>query len=669
MTESPKRILVVDNDPDVLESVEYNLKTAGYEVLTANSPEKARDLLAREIVHLAIIDIRLKHEKRAEDLSGFDVARELPDYIPAVIFTAYEDKESIKKALGEVRAKKILDKKRPDAASQLIDIVDKLFASEVKVNFNLGIEGSLDLGKVADQIEVPVTEEEDFQPSADDLRQVSQALFYDATNIYITSLVSPEPALTLTQAGSILLRARPRFEEAWGAPMVIKLSARDEIAREANNYRIIKPFLGGYRLAVLEGETFSRQIGGLVYRLIGAQEWESIRTFSEVFLDEDTETVIDLLKRFFGQTFGALFADARRETINLTATYTEALSLTPKKLRTALEGFHPGALSEPYIHFKGLQGSYINPVMWALPQGSFRHFEVVSRRCLCHGDLHSRNILVDADGHFWLIDFARVERSHALRDFAELDTDIKFNLLPVVDLEALLSFEHALLAPANFRHAPLDVSFTNDRLNHAYRVVLALRRIASDLIDLEGDMREYYQALFIHTLNIMRLRHISVEKKEYALLSASLICQRLEDWPDWKSSPADMSSRSSSKPTFALSQSDKSAETSEAESSALDHAAESQWWSRLVGAGALFLLGTVMVVLLWWAMRYFTPDWWEHVAVLSYLSVFAIIVFALLGLVKGPAAISALLKIVSNLSGRINPPQSDNPGNDKQGET
>jgi hypothetical protein len=231
-------------------------------------------------------------------------------------------------------------------------------------------------------------------------------------------------------------------------------------------------------------------------------------------------------------------------------------------------------------------------------------------------------------------------------------------------LKALLSFEQALLAPANFRHVPLGVSFTNDRLNHAYRVVLALRRIASDLLDLEGDMREYYQALFIHTLNIMRLRHISAEKKEHSLLSASLICQRLEDWPEWESSPAGMSS---SKLTSALSQSDKSAEISEAESSALDHAAESQrhWRSRLVGAGAFFLLGTLIVVLLWWAMRYFTPDWWEHVAVLSYLSVFAIIVFALLGLVKGPAAISALLEIVSNLSGRTKHPQSDKLGSDK----
>lgn len=664
MTGLPKRVLVVDNDPDVLGSVEYNLKTADYEVLTAGSPETARELLSSEIIHLAIIDIRLKYEDRAEDLSGFDVAQELPDYIPCVIFTAYENKETIRRALGKVRAKEILDKKAPDAASRLVDIVDKLFASDVKVNFNLEIEGSLDLGRVAGWIEVPISDKE-LRPSAEDVRQVFQALFHDAVAIYTTSLLPPEPAPTLTQAGSVLLQARPRYVSGWGVPVVVKLSAGDEISREATNYRVIKPFLGGQRLAVLDGVAYSRQIGGLVYSLIGAQDWEAIRTFGEVFLDNDTDKVIGLLEQFFSQTFGALFKDAPRETINLISTYTKQLRLTPEKLRMALEEFHPEALREMRVRFKGLKGSFRNPFIWALSEGRFRHFEVVSRKCLCHGDLHSLNILVDAEGHFWLIDFARVAESHALRDFAELEIDIKFNLLPVVDLAALLPFEQALLIRANFQDAPLDISFGSNRLDHAYRVVIALRRIAADLIDLEGDTREYYQALFLHTLNIMRLRHISIEKKEHALLSAALICQRLEDWPEWEFVPTGMSS---SKPPSTQSQADES--TAAAERSVTKHRTKGQpqWWSRLAGAGAFFLVGTAVVALLWWGMRYFTPDWQEHVATLLYLAVFAIIAFALLGLVTGPTAIEALQKIVSNLFGKSNRPYSDEPGGGKKGE-
>ncbi len=528
MTESPKRVLVVDNDPDVLDSVAFNLKIADYEVLTANSLQEAQEILAREIVHLAIIDLRLQYEDRVEDISGFEVARIVPDYIPCVIFTAYEDKESIRKALGEVGARAILDKKSPDAASQLIQIVDDLFASEVKVNFDLEIEGSLDLSGLANQMEILVPDKES-PPSAADVQQVFGTLFQNAVSIYLAYLLSPESVPTPSQVSSVLVMARPRFENAWGAPVVIKFSDQDKIKREANNYRLLKPFLGGQRLAVLEGEAYSRQLGGLVYSLLGAGDWETIRPFSELFLAEDTARLIGLLERFFSQTFQSLFAGARREKINLTTIYAKGLGLTPKKLRTALQEFRPDALTEPRLCFNGLPDSFRNPVMWAVSDEQFRSFEVFSRQCLCHGDLHSRNMLVDADGHFWLIDFARVAESHALRDFVELETDIKFNLLPVVDLKALLPFEQALLAPVSFEETPGDVSFTSAQLDHTYQIVLALRRIAAQLINLTGDIREYYQALLLHTLNIMRLQHISSAKKEYALLSAALICEWLDE--------------------------------------------------------------------------------------------------------------------------------------------
>lgn len=659
MTGSPKRILLVDNDADVLDATKYNLQVAGYQVVTAVSPEEALERLRCEIIHLAIVDIRLQHEDRADDCSGLSVALGLPEYIPCVIYSAYVAPEDIRPLLergkGQVGAREVLWKSVPEAASQLVEIVNKLFDSEVKVNFELEIRGSLDIKSIATQIEAPPLSNVP-QPSADDVIQVFQALFHDAVGIHVTPLLSPQRAPTFTQAGSVLVQARPQFKKAWGAPVAIKFSARDRIEREADNYRLIRPFLGGQRLAVLERKACSRQIGGLVYSLIGAGDWESIRTFSEVFLDEDTETVIGLLERFFSETFEALFADARQETIDLTSIYTKELGLTLAKLQTALEEFHPQALSEPHVRFKGLKGSYINPVIWALPQGRFRHFEVVSRRCLCHGDLHSRNILVDADGHFWLIDFARAAASHALRDFAELETDIKFNLLPVVDLEALLPFEQALLASANFQDAPPDISFDNGRLDHAYQIVLALRRIASDLINLEGDMREYYQALFIHTLNIMRLRHISVEKKEHALLSAALICQRLEDWPDWE--PVSLERAQTGSVLTPPRVGSPEPGPQEGDTISIVPGEQSVWWQRLVGTGVFLLLSTMLVALLWWAMQTLTPTWQDHLATLIYLSIFAIILFALLGLISGPAAIAALQRIITGLlrrMGRLHP--------------
>jgi len=92
------------------------------------------------------------------------------------------------------------------------------------------------------------------------------------------------------------------------------------------------------------------------------------------------------------------------------------------------------------------------------------------------------------------------------------------------------------------------------------------------------------------------------------------------------------------------------------------------WWKRLVGAGAFLLLSTVLVTLLWWAMQTLTPSWQEHVATVAYLSVFAIIVFALLGLISGPAAVAALQRIVSRVLGKGDELHPDTDEDNEQGE-
>lgn len=659
MISMPKCILVVDNDPDVLGSVDYSLQAAGYQVLTANSSKKASELLAREIIHLAIIDIRLEDNKRPEDFSGFSLARQLPDYIPCVIFTAYEDKENIRRALGEIKAKEILDKSTPDAALRLVDIVDNLFTRDVKVNFDLEIKGMPDVDGIANQIDVPVADQA-LSPSADDVRLVLQSMFYKADVLQVAHLLPPEPAVTLTQAGSVLVRARAHFEHGWGIPVVVKFGSREEISCEANNYEVIKPFLGWQRLPDLRGQAYSRQIGGLVYSLIGG-DWESIRTFNEVFLSEETAVVTDLLRKFFEQTFGALFADARRDSIDLTATYTGQLGLKRERLQAAISSFHPEALTEPMMRFTGLKGPFRNPVLWALTEEPFRHFEVVSRQCLCHGDLHSRNILVDGIGNFWMIDFARSAESHVLRDFVELETDLKFNVLPVVDLTALLPFEQALLAPASLHNSMPVRSFSNNRLDHAYGVISALRGIAAKILNLDGDMREYYQALFIHTLNVMRLRHISPERKEYALLSAALICQRLDNWPEWEFE----SGASANQPTVITPPTEINAVVQKENTRGSSGEGQRLWLYRIIAASFFLLVGAVVVSVLLWAMQRFNATLPNLVLILAIIGVLIITLLTLMGSIPGDVAVKALVKIVSDIVNKTGEPSSDQTDVDK----
>jgi two-component system phosphate regulon response regulator PhoB len=80
-------ILVVDDEPDLLELVRFNLDRAGFRVETAASGEEALARLRRSIPDLLVLDLMLP------DLSGEEVCRRLradPDLsgLPVIMLTA-----------------------------------------------------------------------------------------------------------------------------------------------------------------------------------------------------------------------------------------------------------------------------------------------------------------------------------------------------------------------------------------------------------------------------------------------------------------------------------------------------------------------------------------------------------------------------------------------------
>src|SRR5205085_3563146 len=56
-------------------------------------------------------------------------------------------------------------------------------------------------------------------------------------------------------------------------------------------------------------------------------------------------------------------------------------------------------------------------------------FPPPSRTAITHGDMHSGNILISKLGRTWLIDFYKTGWGPALRDFAELESNIRYDLV------------------------------------------------------------------------------------------------------------------------------------------------------------------------------------------------------------------------------------------------
>jgi two-component system, OmpR family, alkaline phosphatase synthesis response regulator PhoP len=99
------RILVVDDEQDICEILQFNLETEGYEVVTANSAEEALDILHSPAAEgenefsLILLDVMMG------EISGFKMARMLkadPEkaHIPIIFITALGDEDDTVKGLN-----------------------------------------------------------------------------------------------------------------------------------------------------------------------------------------------------------------------------------------------------------------------------------------------------------------------------------------------------------------------------------------------------------------------------------------------------------------------------------------------------------------------------------------------------------------------------------------
>jgi two-component system KDP operon response regulator KdpE len=89
--DTKKRVLVVDDDPGVLNFVRVKLRLAGYEVITTTSGEEALRVVEREKPDIMLLDILM------QPLTGFDVLTRLRTFsqIPVIIFTGKDRITSI----------------------------------------------------------------------------------------------------------------------------------------------------------------------------------------------------------------------------------------------------------------------------------------------------------------------------------------------------------------------------------------------------------------------------------------------------------------------------------------------------------------------------------------------------------------------------------------------
>ena len=59
MRKSKIKILLVDDEPDILEILEFNLSNEGYQIFTAENGKEALALADQHLPHLIILDVMM----------------------------------------------------------------------------------------------------------------------------------------------------------------------------------------------------------------------------------------------------------------------------------------------------------------------------------------------------------------------------------------------------------------------------------------------------------------------------------------------------------------------------------------------------------------------------------------------------------------------------------
>ncbi len=88
------KILVVDDEPSIVKSIQYSLEKEGYAVATAHDGQQAIEVARREKPNLVILDVMLP------SLDGYEVCRQIRQEMPVPIIMLTAKGEEIDKVVG-----------------------------------------------------------------------------------------------------------------------------------------------------------------------------------------------------------------------------------------------------------------------------------------------------------------------------------------------------------------------------------------------------------------------------------------------------------------------------------------------------------------------------------------------------------------------------------------
>lgn len=527
----PGRILIVDDDADWRKKLVESLQQNDYISDAVEDVPQALKKLSTAIYHIVVLDIRLPNNAEGIDLLQELDRRGLKEATKVIMLSGYGTMERMRKAFKDYEVADFLEK--DNFSPQIfLESVKQVFA---KANINLALNIQWPTTSTIEQVvsNLKVNEKQIARNSllrkqfSLELEDLFCRLFHEAETV----LVQP---LTPGWSGAQVLRIQPFFKGRgrW-QEVVVKFGEVNKIGKEyANFQQYVRGFLSGGRSTNILALRYTLHLGGIVYSFLGTDN-DHLMDFANFYHGIDTHKIRDALNHLFLDTCSNWYANRERtQPLDLAADYQRLLNYSPKKLEKIIAEQLPSVSGRQKLTFHSLHSSrnFTNPLLATAGLSFMR----ITSTCTTHGDFNPHNLLIDHAGFTWLIDFEATEPAHILRDIATLDSAIRFQLLLAQEatLEERLRMEEVLCEAEHFNQMnPLPTSFPTDNqaLVKAYTTVTHLRTLAGNLVvqNQHDDIKEYYIALFYNALNTLRFSSLETVQLEHALLSASLLADKL----------------------------------------------------------------------------------------------------------------------------------------------
>ncbi len=468
-----KIILFADNDPDFLETRAEFLEKEGFQVLQAISPADAERLLEEMDIHLAILDIRLVDDDDEKDISGILLAQESLRNIPKIFLTNFPGTSTFRTVLKSQPIDYVIKGEGPQA---LIDAVNNAFAHHVRINWSLTLDWqATNPFALILHLEPGVeSERERLVNRAEELEDLFRRLFYDWGRVRIDRVLwQREGRVALTVFA---------FKGAAMDAFVVVCGENARVMEEANRWHTFAPKAQGETSTTLAHQAETTHYAANAYAL--KADLETVRSLEEVYRAGDRKLFTKAVETLFEKTLAAWQAGppvpAERALEEL---YRARLGLTTERVAPQAVRARWQKLVQYVPDLKTVVPDP-EPIT-ALLQAAGAEPSTLTIKS--PGTLKGDDILVDANGHAWLTDFAEAGDVPRFWNFVALESAIRFDWLDERELMRLKEVEECLLEDSHFGR-PDAQEVESAAARQAVRFIQPIRRYAARAVG-----KEYWQ--------------------------------------------------------------------------------------------------------------------------------------------------------------------------------